>query len=47
METETIALEAIISEILSMPNNHYPKEELEKKTYTELLDIQAELYTFT
>lgn len=46
METETVDLEVLVNEILSMPNNTYKKEELEKMTYTELLDIQSELYTF-
>lgn len=46
METETVDLEVLINEILMLPNNTYKKEELQKMTYIELLDIRDGLYGF-
>lgn len=44
METETVNLEALIKEILNIPNNTCTKAELESKTYIELLDYRDKLY---
>lgn len=47
MESEVIRKDEIIEEIMIMPNCKYLKQELEEKTYFELLDLREELYGFT
>ncbi|TDW20194.1 hypothetical protein EDD63_11424 [Breznakia blatticola] len=44
METEGMNIEYLINEILSIPMCTQSKDELEKMSYIELLDLRDSLY---